>query len=162
TLERLVGTGATADAIAREARNAGMRSLFESAVTHVVRGETSIEEVLRVTDPPREDTPPVGPAERAAPAAPAPARPGRKSGPKPGVDREAVGRGKEYRFCALREEGGPPPARFELPRKGPVILLVDDEDQLRGVMRDLLERRGYTIVEAGDGGEALSEIDRHN
>src|SRR6185295_8489365 len=53
-----------------------------------------------------------------------------------------------------------PPARFELTRKGSVVLLVDDEDQLRRVMRDLLERQGYTVVEAGDGAAALSEIDR--
>ena len=29
-------------------------------------------------------------------------------------------------------------------------------------MRDLLERQGYTILEARDGAEALSEIDRAN
>jgi CheY-like chemotaxis protein len=42
-----------------------------------------------------------------------------------------------------------------------MVLLVDDEDQLRRVMRDLLERQGYTVVEARDGAEALDEVDRH-
>ena len=41
------------------------------------------------------------------------------------------------------------------------VLLVDDEDQLRRVMRDLLERDGYTVTEARDGVEALDQIDRH-
>jgi len=41
------------------------------------------------------------------------------------------------------------------------VLLVEDEDQLRGVLRDLLEREGFTVVEARDGVQALDEIDRH-
>lgn len=41
------------------------------------------------------------------------------------------------------------------------MLLVDDEDQLRRVMRDLLEREGYEVVEARDGVQALAEVDRH-
>jgi len=41
------------------------------------------------------------------------------------------------------------------------VLLVDDEDQLRRVMRDLLERDGYVVTEARDGVEALDQIDRH-
>jgi len=38
---------------------------------------------------------------------------------------------------------------------------VDDEDQLRRVMRDLLERDGYDVIEAADGVEALDQVDRH-
>ena len=53
------------------------------------------------------------------------------------------------------------PARTELTRKGAMVLLVDDEDQLRRVMKDLLERQGYTVVEARDGAQALDEVDRH-
>ena len=48
-------------------------------------------------------------------------------------------------------------AHGHLPRK---VLLVEDEDQLRGVLRDLLEREGFTVVEARDGVQALDEIDR--
>ena len=55
TIERLVISGATADHIAAAARASGMRSLFESAMLQVVSGTTSLEEALRVTDPPRED-----------------------------------------------------------------------------------------------------------
>src|SRR5207249_2316872 len=40
------------------------------------------------------------------------------------------------------------------------VLLVDDEDSLRKVMRDLLERDGYSVSEARDGVQALDQIDR--
>jgi DNA-binding response OmpR family regulator len=40
------------------------------------------------------------------------------------------------------------------------VLLVDDEDQLRRVMRDLLEREGYIVAEARDGVQALDQVDK--
>jgi DNA-binding response OmpR family regulator len=41
------------------------------------------------------------------------------------------------------------------------VLLVEDEEQLRRVMKDLLQREGYTVAEARDGIQALDEVDRH-
>ncbi|MDH6522317.1 response regulator transcription factor [Streptomyces sp. SAI-090] len=35
------------------------------------------------------------------------------------------------------------------------VLVVDDEAKLRGLLRDYLERDGYTVLEAGDGRSAL-------
>ena len=35
------------------------------------------------------------------------------------------------------------------------ILLVEDEDGVRGLVRQVLKRRGYSVLEARDGGEAL-------
>ncbi|HEX7547240.1 MAG TPA: ATPase, T2SS/T4P/T4SS family, partial [Gemmatimonadaceae bacterium] len=40
------------------------------------------------------------------------------------------------------------------------VLLVEDEDSLRRVLKDLLEREGFTVFEAADGVKALSEVDR--
>jgi CheY-like chemotaxis protein len=40
------------------------------------------------------------------------------------------------------------------------VLLVDDEDSLRRVMKDLLEREGYVVEEARDGVQALDQVDR--
>jgi len=40
------------------------------------------------------------------------------------------------------------------------VLLVEDEDALRRVMKDLLEREGFVVFEAADGVKALDEIDR--
>jgi DNA-binding response OmpR family regulator len=45
--------------------------------------------------------------------------------------------------------------------RGICVLLVDDEDDLRRVMRDLLERDGFTVQEARDGVQALDQVDRH-
>ncbi|HJQ65966.1 MAG TPA: response regulator, partial [Gemmatimonadales bacterium] len=54
----------------------------------------------------------------------------------------------------------------ETPRRsgphGPArrVLLVDDEDSLRKVLKDLLEREGYEVAEARDGVQALDQVDR--
>src|SRR5436305_1694526 len=40
------------------------------------------------------------------------------------------------------------------------VLLVDDEDSLRKVVKDLLERDGYIVSEARDGVQALDQVDR--
>jgi DNA-binding response OmpR family regulator len=42
----------------------------------------------------------------------------------------------------------------------PVVLLVEDEDPLRRVLKGALERDGFTILEAGDGVQALDVIER--
>ena len=44
---------------------------------------------------------------------------------------------------------------------GACVLLVEDEEQLRRVMKDLLQREGYIVAEARDGIQALDEVDRH-
>lgn len=40
------------------------------------------------------------------------------------------------------------------------ILLVDDESRMRKLVKDFLEREGYTVIEAGDGAEALEVYER--
>ncbi len=54
-LERLISHGATADKIADAAASEGMRSLWDSGVAHVLRGESTIDELLRVVDIPLDD-----------------------------------------------------------------------------------------------------------
>ena len=62
-----------------------------------------------------------------------------------------------------------PDASFELLEETPVngkpqlattVLLVEDEEPLRRVVKDLLEREGFRVTEAADGVAALDEIDR--
>jgi DNA-binding response OmpR family regulator len=38
------------------------------------------------------------------------------------------------------------------------VLVVDDEDDVRGLVRELLERAGYTVAEATNGREGLREL----
>lgn len=45
-----------------------------------------------------------------------------------------------------------------VPGRGELILVVDDEESLREATRLLLEKRGYDVVLAGDGREALARF----
>jgi type II secretory ATPase GspE/PulE/Tfp pilus assembly ATPase PilB-like protein/CheY-like chemotaxis protein len=158
-IERAIAANESADKIADVARRAGMKSLWDSGLSHVLRGESTIDELLRVVDVPQEDEV-AEPSRRRSSGAKV-----RSSGEK-----RASGAG-----AAVEDEEGettPPKVSeaFELldalatqPDTRPKIkvLLVDDEDQLRRVMRDLLERDGYVVTEAADGVEALDQVDRH-
>lgn len=152
-LEELIGAGATADRIAESARRNGMRSLFESGLEHVLEGTTSIEELLRVTDAPVHravSAPPPPPAATTAPVAPA----APISSPFAGA---AI---QDLPAFELLEDVLPPDELAGSGAKG-TVLLVDDEDSLRMVMKDLLERDGWSVREAADGVQALDAVDRH-
>lgn len=42
----------------------------------------------------------------------------------------------------------------------PIVLIVDDDDAIRGLIRDVLADEGYTVEEAGNGREALAVLQR--
>ncbi len=167
-VERAIGGNETADRIAEIASHEGMTTLWESGLSHVLRGESTIDELLRVVDVPQEDDPSV------------------RTPPKHGAKRARAGRRHSGETRAVAEPRTSDPSSavpasldgaFELlepteaaPRRGSgevlgtdgiKVLLVDDEDQLRKVMRDLLERDGYDVTEAADGVKALDQVDRH-
>lgn len=54
----------------------------------------------------------------------------------------------------------PPPA--DTPAGPRTILLADDDPAMRRLLRAVLEREGFVIVEAGDGTEALAAIATHD
>ncbi|MDH4045072.1 MAG: type II/IV secretion system protein, partial [Gemmatimonadota bacterium] len=172
-VEARIGANETADKIAAAARAGGMKTLWESGLAHVIKGDSTIDELLRVVDMPQDDeileerrrsSGAKLRAERASgetvkgaaeTAAPLPEKPSSRA------SRAAALAGS---FDIVAEEGAlgvtdPPAATVKTPGKR--VLLVDDEDQLRRVMRDLLEREGYVVIEAGDGVEALDQVDRH-
>jgi type II secretory ATPase GspE/PulE/Tfp pilus assembly ATPase PilB-like protein len=146
-VERVISAGATADKIAEVGRNSGMRGLFESGLEHVMRGESSLEELKRVVDVPFEEQ---------AVEAPAPPEPAAASPPAPVA---AAPRSPQFTpdTFDLLDGIDAVPAVARLKRK---VLLVDDEDSLRRVMKDLLEREGYIVAEARDGVQALDQVDR--
>jgi CheY-like chemotaxis protein len=41
------------------------------------------------------------------------------------------------------------------------VLVVDDESQMREVLRQALERRGHSVDQAGDGRQALQRLAEH-
>jgi type II secretory ATPase GspE/PulE/Tfp pilus assembly ATPase PilB-like protein len=185
-VERRIAANESAERIADAGREGGMRSLWDSGVSHVRNGITSIEELLRVIEAPIDQS------ERQSVAVPrttsADGIPLRKEGEPP-----ATGGGAEV---TPRNAPPPPPPRdlsatdlLPLPPSGvrtlhttpasfdndsfqllddsrpgsgasKKVLLVEDEDALRRVMKDLLERDGFTVFEAADGVVALDEIDR--
>jgi type II secretory ATPase GspE/PulE/Tfp pilus assembly ATPase PilB-like protein/CheY-like chemotaxis protein len=151
-IERLVGTGAPADRIAEVARANGMQSLFECGLRHVKEGHTSAEELLRVADIPGAVRDSLGAERHARRRTDDPATPSPSSGPRVVPRVEEVFAGLD-----LLEDSG----EFATPTHRGKILLVEDEDTLRRVMRDLLEQEGYRIFEARDGVEALEQVDRH-
>jgi type II secretory ATPase GspE/PulE/Tfp pilus assembly ATPase PilB-like protein/CheY-like chemotaxis protein len=158
-LERRIGEGATAEKIAEAARAGGMRSLFGSGLRHVLSGESTLDELLRVTEPPAEAT--------AAPAAPAPTRRAGRGGgraPAPAVPAAAAAEPEASELSMemdLLEEPAATDGVLAGGRgQGACVLLVEDEEQLRRVMKDLLQREGYRVAEARDGIQALDEVDR--
>jgi CheY-like chemotaxis protein len=67
--------------------------------------------------------------------------------------------------AALADPSGPAPAEEAVPaaaaRPGETILVVDDEADVRGLIREVLELHGYTVLDARRGDEALVIADRH-
>jgi two-component system, cell cycle sensor histidine kinase and response regulator CckA len=51
--------------------------------------------------------------------------------------------------------------RAGIARGSETLLLVEDQKELRELVREMLEMNGYTVVEAGDGLEALEICQRH-
>jgi CheY-like chemotaxis protein/energy-coupling factor transporter ATP-binding protein EcfA2 len=156
-LEHLVGKGTTADRLTEVAAAAGMHSLWDSGLRHVLAGESTVEELLRVTDPPQQS--PAQPAEapmrprRSGLAAVGPAAPPAPAPPMPAPPAPAS---LDFMMDMELVDEVAPEARG----LGTCVLLVEDEDPLRRVMKDLLEREGYTVAEARDGVQALDEVDR--
>src|SRR6267143_1765215 len=144
----------------RAAGRGGMKSLWDSGLGHVLKGESTVDELMRVVDVPQEDVP-----------EPVPTQGGRR--PSGGVPGSLVTAEPSATLAAPTAAAAEPLAHFELLEEGPTrrmsgphgavavkVLLVDDEDSLRKVMRDLLERDGYDVSEARDGVQALDQIDR--
>jgi type II secretory ATPase GspE/PulE/Tfp pilus assembly ATPase PilB-like protein/ActR/RegA family two-component response regulator len=167
-VERMIGANQTADRIADAARRGGMRTLWESGLYHVVRGESTIDELLRVVDVPQEDE--LGDGEPETRKRTSAGRRRGSSGEQKALVVDAPA--PAPKAPSERPPDAPIVAEFELlealepeePARrvpGAKVLLVDDEDQLRRVMRDLLERDGYVVTEAADGVEALDQVDRH-
>jgi CheY-like chemotaxis protein len=45
-----------------------------------------------------------------------------------------------------------------MPTPHPTVLVVDDDQEIRRLVMDVLRRAGYRVIEAGDGPEALAMV----
>jgi CheY-like chemotaxis protein len=74
------------------------------------------------------------------------------------------GHGATFTICLPVVPTGKPPESFsgcEEARGGSeTILLVEDEATVRSLLREILEEQGYSVIEAGDGAEALALFER--
>jgi type II secretory ATPase GspE/PulE/Tfp pilus assembly ATPase PilB-like protein len=155
-VERRISAAESTERIADAARKSGMRTMWDSGVEHVLCGDTDLEELLRVLEVPAEGEE-KGSKPRAKEPPPVAASSARTATPLPHpVVRNGVRNFLPEEVLELVDDvsgmkGG---GRH-------TVLLVEDEHALRGVLRDLLEREGYSVIEAEDGVQALDEIDRH-
>jgi two-component system cell cycle sensor histidine kinase/response regulator CckA len=74
-----------------------------------------------------------------------------------------VGHGSTFKiYLPCVEEAADPAAQpnlpHEMPRGAEVVLLVEDEPAVRNLVARVLRGQGYTVLEAGNGGEALELI----
>jgi CheY-like chemotaxis protein len=138
SIGRLIDGGALPDVLAAAARKLGMRTLWETGLERVWAGDTSLDELTRVLgDHGADDSTPAATAvlTSAGSAAPAPARESaRRSSSTPG-----------------NPEPGSEPVR---------ILLADDDPQMRRLIKSVLQREGFEVVEAVDGLDALEAVER--
>jgi CheY-like chemotaxis protein len=145
TVSRLIDSGQPPDMIAAAARKIGMHSLWESGLERAWQGLTTLDELVRVlgervqedgsTVPNRPSVVLVPGAVRAAvvaAAVPASAAPG----PAPGAPKEGGSEG--------------------------TVLVADDDPQMRRLVRSVLERDGFTVIEAEDGIDALDKLMQHS
>ena len=82
--------------------------------------------------------------------------------------RSRVGEGSTFRILLPRvaqpsddEPTAPGAACSRCPRGNETVLLVDDEVGVRELVRDLLKRCGYTVIEAADVNDAIALFARH-
>ncbi len=125
---RLIDQGALPDVLTAAARKIGMYTLWESGLERVYEGTTSLEEVIRVL------------GERVQDDGPAVAPTGQSHAPA------SVPAAAPILPIAL------PPVEAA----GPVrVLVADDDAQMRRLIRGVLQRDGFEVLEAADGLDAL-------
>ncbi len=68
------------------------------------------------------------------------------------------GAGSAFRICFAAAEPAPHAALRKPPQKARTVLVVDDEEMVRSVARATLEIRGYKVVLANNGSEAIHRV----
>ncbi len=132
---RLIDQGAMPDQLIVAARKIGMYTLWESGLERVWDGTTSIEEVVRVLGERVHDDDESTTAEEQP--APFPAS------------------------VAAASVAGTPTSPAAEPVGPPRVLVADDDPQMRRLIRGVLQRDGFEVVEAADGLDALERVEEH-
>jgi type IV pilus assembly protein PilB len=125
----LIEAGGSQQAILDASRPFGMRTLWESGLIRFWGGLTSFEEIHRVLGETLERGTRSEAASHAAPSVSAP--------------------------VALRAHTG----TADADGAGATILLADDDAQMRRLVRTVLEREGFRVIEAADGLDTLEAVE---
>jgi signal transduction histidine kinase/ActR/RegA family two-component response regulator len=76
------------------------------------------------------------------------------------------GQGAAFKVYLPRADAAPQPVEAPVegasPRGSETVLLVEDEEGLRTLAREILELQGYTLIEASNPGEALARLEAHH
>jgi type IV pilus assembly protein PilB len=141
SIGRLIDGGALPDVLAAAARKLGMRTLWETGLERVWMGDTSLDELSRVLGDHGADDSASGAAraaQTATAAAPVPSRRGEPAGSSAST-----------------------PVNPDTEGSGPTrILVADDDPQMRRLIKSVLQREGFEVVEAVDGLDALEAVER--
>jgi len=138
-LAKLLGEGAAPPAVASAARRGGMRTLWESGLERVWDGFTTVDELIRVL------------GDRQAQESTSRATPAPSLATIPTLEVPVPGR-----VAAVTASPAAMPAG-----DGARILVADADEQMRRLLKMVLEREGYAVSEARDGLDALDQIERH-
>ncbi len=142
SVARLIDAGALPDVLAAAARKIGMRSLWESGLERVWSGSTSLDELKRVLGERAGDEHEAAAATAASTATSA----------SPAVSNSV----------AAATEPAPPTVSVEAAAapEGNRVLVADDDPQMRRLIRIVLQREGFEVLEANDGLDALELIEQ--
>jgi CheY-like chemotaxis protein len=141
SVARLIDGGALPEALAAAARKIGMRSLWESGLERVWSGSTSLDELTRVLGERAGD-------EHGA-AAPMSTAPSPVASSPPPVS-----------TLAPAAPTAPAAPAMEVAAEGNRVLVADDDPQMRRLIRIVLQREGFEVLEANDGLDALELIEQ--
>jgi Tfp pilus assembly pilus retraction ATPase PilT/ActR/RegA family two-component response regulator len=164
-VERCISNGEGIERISEAARAAGMRSLWQSGVDHVLAGSTDVDELLRVVEVPATMAERASPLRRTA---------SRSAGVRlPHIAAEALTEDQyaettatapsRHHHLAVGERAFDlldDPAVEAQARRQPCILLALGDRELRATLGHGLGTHGYRVIEAPDGVAALAEADR--
>jgi type IV pilus assembly protein PilB len=143
TVARLIDGGALPDALAAAATKVGMRTLWESGLERVWDGATSLDELTRVL------------GDRAGEES------GAQPAPSPASLSVAATGGPPLSGASMAASATPPTGSSGTTTGAQNrILVADDDPQMRRLIRNVLQREGFEVVEAVDGLDALDRLEQ--
>ena len=136
-----IARGAPVDQLMDAARRAGMRTLYGAGLRRVWEGATSYEELVRVVGEPAQ-------------------RPGAAAAGAEAVVVSVTAHVPGMAVAPPRPTADAAPGQPGAAGPGPLVLVADDDPDLRHLVRGILTAQGFRVAEAEDGIAALDEAQR--